>query len=229
MKTGSVLLFSFLTPLFWAQDKKEIIEYTAVSHTVVSGETILNISKQYGVDPSVVYRNNRFALDSIKQGMVLTFPSPKTTALSNDQAVVKLNEATVAELILDAPNTEAKEFTPSKLTESDGFHKVLAGETLYGLSKEYVCTVEELKKLNPQLSQSALQIGQVLAIPVRGAVVKSSSYKSGETIKHVVQPKETLYGLSKKYGVSIAAIQKQNQAILKRGLQVDQILLITVN
>lgn len=226
MKIQAVLLFSFLTPLFWAQDKKEIIEYTAVSHTVVSGETILNISKQYGVDPSVVYRNNRFALDSIKQGMVLTFPTPKATPASKSVAVVL--EEMIPNHAIVYP-VEEKDLVIADSKSAEKFHKVRSGETLYGLSKEYVCTVEELKKLNPQLNQSALQIGQVLAIPVRGAVVESPSYKSGETIKHVVQPKETLYGLSKKYGVSIAAIQKQNQAILKRGLQVDQILLITVN
>jgi LysM repeat protein len=226
MKTGSVLLFSFLTPLFWAQDKKEIIEYTAVSHTVVSGETVLNISKQYGVDPSVVYRNNRFALDSIKQGMVLTFPTPKATASSKSVAVV-LEEMIPNHAVVSPVEEKDLIVADSKVAEK--FHKVQAGETLYGLSKKYFCTVEELKKLNPQLNQSELQIGQVLAIPVVGTVVESPSYKSGETIKHVVQPKETLYELSKRYGVSVAAIQKQNQAILKRGLQVNQILLITIN
>lgn len=226
MKIESVLLFFFLTPLFWAQDKKEIIEFTAVSHTVVSGETVLQISKHYGVDPSVVYRNNRFALDSIKQGMVLTFPTPKATASSKNVAVV-LEEMIPNQEVVSTVEEKNLKMTVANVTEK--VHKVQSGETLYGLSKKYVCTVEEIKKLNPQLNQSELQIGQVLAIPVRGTVVESSSYKQGETIKHVVQPKETLYGLSKRYGVSVAAIQNQNQGILKKGLQVNQILLITIN
>lgn len=226
MKTITVLLFFFLTPLFWAQDKKEIIEYTAVSHTIVSGETILNISKQYGVDPSVVYRNNRFALDSIKEGMVLTFPTPKATASSKSVAVV-LEEVTPNHAVVSPVEEKDLLVADSKIVEK--FHRVQSGETLYGLSKKYVCTVEELKKLNPQLNDSELKIGQVLVIPVHGTVVESPTYKSGETIKHIVQPKETLYGLSKKYGVSVEAIQSQNQAILKKGLQVNQTLLITIN
>lgn len=226
MKIESVLLFFFLTSLFWAQDKKEIIEFTTVSHTVVSGETVLHISKQYGVDPSVVYRNNRFALDSIKQGMVLTFPMPKATVSSKSVAVV-LEEMIPNHAVV--PVEEERKLKNADSNESEKFHQVQSGETLYGLSKKYVCTVEELKKMNPQLNQSELQIGQVLSIPVHGTVVESPVYKSGETIKHVVQPGETLYGLSKKYGVSIAAIQNQNQAILKKGLQVNQTLLIIIN
>lgn len=226
MKIESVLLFFFLTPLFWAQDKKEIIEFTTVSHTVVSGETVLQISKHYGVDPSVVYRNNRFALDSIKQGMVLTFPTPKATASAQSVAVV-LEEKIPNQAVV--PIAEEKDLKRAAANVGERVHKVQSGETLYGLSKKYVCTVDELTKLNPQLKQSELKVGQVIAVPVHGTVVESPSYKTGETIKHVVQPKETLYGLSKRYGVSVAAIQNQNQAILKKGLQVNQVLSITIN
>lgn len=176
MKTGTVLLFFFLTPLFWAQSKKEEVAYQSVSHTVVSKETVLTISKLYKINPDVVYRSNRFALDSIKEGMVLTFPIPIITASSADQAVVLQNEP-VKEKELIVSELEVKEVTPAASTPPEMLHK-----------------------------------GQ-----------------SGKTIQHIVQPKETLYGLSKKYGVSIAAIQKQNQAILKNGLQANQTLLITIN
>jgi len=232
MKTGTVLLFFFLTPLFWAQSKKEAVDYKSVSHTVVSGESVLSISKHYGINPDVVYRNNRFVLDSIKEGMVLTFPAPIITVSSVDEAVIlqneslKDNEQTLLEV-------EAREKTSLQSTPTAIFHKVQSGETLYGLSKKYVCTVEEIKKWNPKLQKLELKVGEVLSIPVRGTVVESPTimptYKSGQTIQHIVKPKETLYGLSKKYGVSIAAIQNQNKTILKNGLQVNQTLLITIN
>ena len=229
MKKLTLLLFIFLTSLFWAQDKNESMELTTTSHKVVSGETVLNISKKYGVDPSVLYRNNRFAVDSINQGMILTFPAPKLITPATNPWVVTQNEPEQTQVLVEVPMTEKEQVVPEESAATERFHKVQSGETLYSLSKKYVCTIEELKKLNPQLNQLQLQIGQVLAIPVLGTVVENPSYKSGETIKHTVQPKETLYGLSKKYGVSVAAIQKQNQAILKKGLQVNQILSITIN
>lgn len=229
MKTETVLLFFFLTPLFWAQNKKEAMEYSSVSHTVVSGETVLAISKQYGVNPDVVYRNNRFALDSINEGMVLTFPAKKITANSDEKAVVLVEKAAVSKpevLNVVEPKPE------SSLDSTAGLHLVQSGETLYGLSQKYQCTIEELKSLNPQLNQSELKTDAVLVVPKGGTIIESpasnSRYKKGETIKHRVQPKETLYGLSKKYGVSVEAIQKQNQMILKNGLQVNQTLLITL-
>lgn len=229
MKIKTVLLFFFLTPLFWAQNKKESLEYISVSHTVASDETVLAISKQYGINPDVIYRNNRFALDSIKQGMVLNFPTPKTTATTKSVAVV-LNEAMPNHAVVSFEEEKNLKSIDSK--ENENYHKVQSGETLYGLSKKYVCTIEELKKLNPQLNHSELQIGQILVLPKGGTIVESSTskptYKAGETIRHVVQSKETLYGLSKKYGVSVAAIQNQNQSILKNGLQVNQTLLITI-
>ena len=176
MKTGTVLLFFFLTPLFWAQSKKEEVAYQSVTHTVVPNETVLSISKLYKINPDVVYRNNRFALDSIKEGMVLTFPTPIITASSTDQAVVLQNEP-LKEKEPSVSELEVKEVTPAASTSNEKLHKS----------------------------------------------------QSGKTIQHLVQPKETLYGLSKKYGVSITAIQNQNQTVLKNGLQANQTLLITIN
>jgi LysM repeat protein len=44
-----------------------------------------------------------------------------------------------------------------------------------------------------------------------------------------VAPKETLYGLSKKYNVSIETIISQNERLLKNGLQAGQVLTIKAN
>lgn len=47
-----------------------------------------------------------------------------------------------------------------------------------------------------------------------------------ETITHKVEPKETLYSLSRKYNVPVEEIKSQNEALLKKGLQIGQILTI---
>lgn len=242
MNRLTVFFFLLLSSLFWAQNKNESVENKTIKHTVSANETVLNISKLYGVDPSLIYRNNRFALDKIEEGMILTFPAPKTTTSSTEKVVV-LSEPTMAE----PPKTEVStkviketSINESKVSEvSAGVktHKVQSGETLYGLSKKYGVSIEALKESNPRLAKVGLQIGQLLKIPTFGTTIeipalKSTSvgnYQSGTTIKHVVQPKETLYGLSKKYGVSIESIQNQNQKVLVNGLQTNQTLLITIN
>jgi len=240
MNKLTVFFFLLLTPLFWAQNNKGSVENKSISHTVRTNETVLNISKQHGVDPSLVYRYNRFALDKLEEGMILTFPAPKTTTVSKEEVVVSSKSITAEVPKTVLPKEEVKQEMINENVVSNSSiktHKVQSGETLFGLSKKYEVSMEELKVSNPQVSKVGLQIGQLLEIPTRGTKIETtpskssntSSYKSGETIKHLVQPKETLYGLSKKYGVSIESIQNQNKSVLVNGLKANQTLMITIN
>ena len=58
----------------------------------------------------------------------------------------------------------------SEITKIGGkeyyLHRVSAGETLYGLSKVYNVSVEEIEILNPEV-KNGLKVGHVLGIPVR--------------------------------------------------------------
>ena len=46
-------------------------------------------------------------------------------------------------------------------------HNVKSGETLWGLSKIYNVTIEEIEKLNPEVKKDGLKVGHVVGIPVR--------------------------------------------------------------
>jgi LysM repeat protein len=49
--------------------------------------------------------------------------------------------------------------------------------------------------------------------------------QSGDQIvRHTVEPKETLYSLSKKYGITVDEIKQQNSSLLINGLQIGQVL-----
>ncbi|MBO9700306.1 MAG: LysM peptidoglycan-binding domain-containing protein [Sporocytophaga sp.] len=99
-------------------------------------------------------------------------------------------------------------------------HKADPKETLYSISRKYKVTVDELNKSNPELS-AGLKVGQVLRIPYKGSVVAvshaaetSSSASSGSAAgTHTVEPKETLYSLSRKYNVSVEEIKKANPGL----------------
>lgn len=52
---------------------------------------------------------------------------------------------------------------PPKMLDSDKFHVVLPGETLYQLSQRYKITVDELKTLN-QLQDNSIKVGQKLLV-----------------------------------------------------------------
>lgn len=107
-------------------------------------------------------------------------------------------------------------------------HIVKKGETAYSLSKAYNITVEELIKENPQTVYGVNE-GQALRIPVRDVEAKPVlqtrpvQVKKDETrfIYHKLQPGETVYSLSKLYGVSENEIISSNPGIDITKLPVD--------
>jgi LysM repeat protein len=97
-------------------------------------------------------------------------------------------------------------------------HQVKKGETAYSISKAYGITVEELAKENPP-AVYGLNEGQALRIPVRevseNTQPQSRPARRDETrfIYHKLQPGETVYSLSKLYGVSENEIISANRGI----------------
>lgn len=84
-------------------------------------------------------------------------------------------------------------------------HKVEAGETLYALSKRYGVTVEQIVAQNPT-SDAGLEIEQLLKVPYvpRPAKVVMPGKK------HIVAEKETLFSISRLYGVTVEEIKNWN-------------------
>lgn len=113
----------------------------------------------------------------------------------------------------------------NKITAQDSIieHKIQKGETAYFIAQKYKVSVDEIYKLNPE-SQGGIKDNQIIKIPVHSL----PKPKSDQQTIHVVSEKETLYGLSKKYNVSVEALQNANP-ILANGLQVGQELVIPQN
>ena len=97
--------------------------------------------------------------------------------------------------------------------ERDGqlfvIHQVDPGETLYAISRRYGATVDVVTSVN-DVQNNAIQVGQLLAIPVARATENSSSASTPSSKVHVVASGETLYGISRQYGVSVDEIKQWN-------------------
>ncbi len=99
-------------------------------------------------------------------------------------------------------------------------HLVKKGETAYSIAKTYGITVEELTKENPP-AVYGLKEGQSLRIPVslvteiKPAASPAVKLERDETrfIYHSMKPGETVYSLSKSYGVSENEIIQSNPGI----------------
>lgn len=87
-------------------------------------------------------------------------------------------------------------------------HTVEPGQTLYFISKKYNLSVAELRASNPTiLDDLIIKPGQELLIPVKNVPVKVDL---GEYKMHTVQTKETLFSISKLYGVSVDQLIQLN-------------------
>ena len=108
--------------------------------------------------------------------------------------------------------------------EKSTTHKVTKGETIHQIAQKYNVTPYDIYQLNPD-AQSGLKPNSVLLIPKKGNTSKSIS----KVITHKVEPKETLFGIQKKYGVSEEALKIANPDLEKLGLQIGQTLIIPSN
>ena len=124
--------------------------------------------------------------------------------------------------------------TSAQITQTrDGkkyvLHTVEKGQTLFAIGQRYAVPVEAIVKANPAAGQG-LSIGQVLVIPVHGVSKKEAKaapqLRNGELV-HVVQKKETVYGIARKYNVAEADLLGRN-AQMAGGLKVGMELVVPV-
>jgi len=104
-------------------------------------------------------------------------------------------------------------------------HTVKAGETVYNLCKLYNCTEQELKQLNPGSLVAGITIDQKILFPY-SEPIKPRSF-GGSSTSHTVEKGETMYGISKKYGITISELLSKNP-ILTDGIKIGQVLIIPV-
>lgn len=85
-------------------------------------------------------------------------------------------------------------------------HVVQKGETLYGIARQYGLAVDTIMTANSIKDVSKVQTGAKLLIP--GKQLPGSAQAPLTT--YTIQKGDTLYGISRKFGISTDSIQKAN-------------------
>lgn len=169
------------------------------SHTVQKGETVYSIAKQYGISETVIYQLN----PDVKHGM-------------NINTVLILPKAGSKQLI------EVKK------------HRVKRKETIKSIANKYHITEDELKKQNKDLYAREVKKGEKIEIPVFGKNTEAIiSNEINEVIndtvsKYIVLPKETKYGIARKYGITISELEALNPS-MGDSLQIGEEIIIPKN
>lgn len=103
-------------------------------------------------------------------------------------------------------------------------HVVQAGQTLYGIAKANAVPVEALLASNPG-AQDGLSIGEELLVPLdeveRKQLRSAPVWRADGELVHVVRKKETLFGISRQYGIELNALLERNPGglDLKEGME----------
>ena len=102
-----------------------------------------------------------------------------------------------------APSRATPAPRPTRRVTGNRTHRVEWGETWYGLAREFGVSPRQLSAANPDVDPDHLRSGEVIRIPTAGA--------KAEKRTHRVVAGETLWGISRRYGVSAAALRSANR------------------
>lgn len=212
--------------IFFCNNNGVFSQEIQIKHTVIKGETITKIAKDYNITPADIYKINPEANKVLKLNSVLLIPMVSSKKVT------------------DVANT-SKNFSAI-------IHEVLPKETVYSISRQYGVTVKEINQSNPILETQVLKTGQKIVLLGKGADVPSSvvseSFKSdisnskmpivvepktlskidkgsvcqvkisdnavGDYIFHEVLAKESKYSLAKQYGITIGELESLNPEVI---------------
>lgn len=158
-------------------------------HTIEKGESLYSIASMYGISQSEIIQLNPGSDQRIYVGRTLRIPR----SLNN--------------------------------TKQETYHTIASGETLYRLTVKYGVSAKEICDANPGLSATNFRIGEVIRIPApqnSPALDASTTPQTGNVGQiqgpvesncrkmHKVKRKETVYSISRMYGLSEAELIAAN-------------------
>lgn len=197
LKRVLFLFFLLLSITAFSQQKKYI------SYTVKKGETIKKIAKRYNLSTRDLLRLNPG---------VRRRPKPNTVII-----VPNLNFKET-ETVLTKDRKEL-EVTPTTNTVST--YKVLPKDTLYGISKKYNITIDELLKANPELANGLKPNMELKIPPASQSVVAEIDTDKFEV--HTVAKGDTVYNITKRYNISVHDFYTLNPKALN-GLPIGMVV-----
>ncbi|MBP7173382.1 MAG: LysM peptidoglycan-binding domain-containing protein [Cloacibacterium sp.] len=212
-----VLLLSFFVAF--------VSVFAQKTHTVLAKENPYSIAKKYGMTTDELLKlNPKFKEGKLNIGDVLVINNKKNETVK--------------------PTVQPK---PSSTVTGQKLGKIFLQpkQTIYGITKQYKISEAELRKLNPDLDNH-LKIGDAVVLPeanikkyadanafntqasvgttdVSGEKVSAEEVAEGT---YKVQPKDTYYGITKKFGISLKKLYALNPGLEEKGLQPGSIVVV---
>jgi LysM repeat protein len=167
---------------------KEVTNSKNETYKVKKGDNLNSIAEKHNMSVNELKEINNLTGNKIKFGQELKISQNTETGSSKD------------------------EVTKSGLTAKSATHKVIKGESLSGIAKEYNMTVDELKELN-NMTDNKINFGQELKVNHSDSEKKSTTSKAeskSKLIHHKVESGESFYSIAHKYGCTMDELREWN-------------------
>ncbi len=191
-----------------------------VSHTVVAGDTLFNISQRYKCSVSDLKAWNGLSSDALSLGQQLRVSPPNGSSNSPASYI---------------PSNTAKNVNPADTAfnnKSVGQYVVQTVDTVYSVAKLYGYTVADIATWNHLQPPYNLVPGQVLIVTPPSAAAMTAPPSSSVSVSntdtdttttpdtttvpdtsgsvHTVVPGDTLFSIAKHYGNTVESIKQWN-------------------
>lgn len=215
------------------------------THTVSEGDNFWSVAKHYevsvaaltqvnpGVEPTRLRIGQQLAIPAT--AVIATVPAASTNPargytvsegdnfwsiahrLGLDMAELKRVNADVDPLrlrpgqVLSLPESASQAQAPVRANRTVGeaaLYPVAPGDTLWSLSRRFGVRLETMLSANGELDPVHLQVGQLVTIPGAGQPLAST-----ETLVFPVSAGDTLWGIARRFDVSVAALLEANPGI----------------
>lgn len=169
-------------------------------YQVKKGDTMYGVARQFGWDEKIIQQSNPGEMTTLQKGSMLYYPC-------------------------DSEETVQKEDSNNNTSTAvkDGVtHRIERGETLSSIARMYGMTAKELQMLNPGAGDY-IKAGDLLMI---SDPKTTSTGGNSDVSYHKIQTGETLYGIGKKYNVSVEALLKSNPGVSERNFRAGETIRI---
>lgn len=175
-------------------------------YRVQRGDTLSRVAQRFGVRESeLVQLNGLRDRHTIRVGQVLKLP---------------VRGAATAVATRDAPSR-----VPDPIP-ADGLYRVRPGDTFDAIARRFGVSPQDLAELNRVRNRNRIAVGQVLQIPGGAVSARTAASGSPSGGVYTVARGDTLFGISRRFGVSEQALMERNGLRDPRRLQAGQRLFV---
>jgi len=216
-----------IAPELVTEDPPDFDTVQFFRYHVLPGETLYHLSKVYNAEIAEIQRINDGLPGGLKAGTTILLPRKRkkipVSASYDYPDTIPLQPDLAIDFTADNPGK-----TPEIPDTVYVQHEVQRRETLYGISRRYNISMDQIIRANPFLKENRLNKGDLLRVPQIAAVLKTEEVSPAVSyLDHKVEKGETTWSIAKKYNVTVEDILAANPK-LKSGLKYRRTIQIPV-